>query len=574
MIRLADLSPLVWGLHSLAGFSLLIVFVLLARGPVARKFGARAAYALWVLPPLRLLLPPLAIPAEWTGRFTLPAVTVRHDPTAMLPTELAAPEAPPARATTEASAAFNLLDLLASFGAELMLVAVAGAVFFLARLVHNHRAFARVLAANAEPVSDDLTRRANAIARQIGLARTPRLSQSLVVSGPMVSGLAAPAVHLPAWFEADFSVAEQDAALAHEFMHVRRGDLYALQVSETLGAIFWFNPLVWIARKTFRTDMEAACDAGVLRLDGVSPRIYGATLLKAARGGRFGAAALSAGLPLNHALKERLIRMNIAATKSPKPLSTSVLALSAGLILITSACMASADPATGKSTDRTSWSDGHRTIMIEDGGTLYVDGKKVAGKRFTLLDNPFEDADMPEPPEPPQPPVPPAFPAELVGGVVMGPANSDEIRTLALEMAGDGMKIAQIAQRLALAEMRGDTAKAAALEAEINAIESGMEAREAAIEAAAEAYEARMTIWENEFEAQMETFEASFETSMEHYETTLEAQMDGASDTIEKLADECRDAKLGPGESRTLTVEHDGKSYRADCRDTPAEDEG
>ena len=41
----------------------LIVAVLALRRPVSRHFGARAAYALWALPFLRLILPPIVLPA-------------------------------------------------------------------------------------------------------------------------------------------------------------------------------------------------------------------------------------------------------------------------------------------------------------------------------------------------------------------------------------------------------------------------------------------------------------------------------------------------------------------------------
>jgi len=42
--------------------SLLIVLVLIIRRPFARMFGARAAYALWMLPFIRLVMPEVTIP--------------------------------------------------------------------------------------------------------------------------------------------------------------------------------------------------------------------------------------------------------------------------------------------------------------------------------------------------------------------------------------------------------------------------------------------------------------------------------------------------------------------------------
>ena len=48
-----------WAIESLIAVTLLMLLVLAARSPVARLFGAEWAYALWLLPLLRLILPPL-----------------------------------------------------------------------------------------------------------------------------------------------------------------------------------------------------------------------------------------------------------------------------------------------------------------------------------------------------------------------------------------------------------------------------------------------------------------------------------------------------------------------------------
>jgi len=45
--------------------SLLIVIILVIRRPFSRFFGANAAYALWSLPLIRLVLPGLSIPQSW-----------------------------------------------------------------------------------------------------------------------------------------------------------------------------------------------------------------------------------------------------------------------------------------------------------------------------------------------------------------------------------------------------------------------------------------------------------------------------------------------------------------------------
>ena len=51
-----------WMLGTGVAVSLLIVLVLLVRRPFARMFGAKAVYALWVLPFLRLVMPEVTLP--------------------------------------------------------------------------------------------------------------------------------------------------------------------------------------------------------------------------------------------------------------------------------------------------------------------------------------------------------------------------------------------------------------------------------------------------------------------------------------------------------------------------------
>ena len=53
-----------WLTDTLLYTGLLIAAVLVVRRPFSRWFGPQFAYALWALPALRLLLPPIELPAE------------------------------------------------------------------------------------------------------------------------------------------------------------------------------------------------------------------------------------------------------------------------------------------------------------------------------------------------------------------------------------------------------------------------------------------------------------------------------------------------------------------------------
>lgn len=68
-------------------------------------------------------------------------------------------------------------------------------------------------------------------------------------------------------------------ALRHELTHWRRGDHIVMLVLSVLNAVYWFNPVVWLAFRQVRNDMETACDSVVVRrLDAEAKSRY-ATLI-------------------------------------------------------------------------------------------------------------------------------------------------------------------------------------------------------------------------------------------------------------------------------------------------------
>ena len=68
-----------WFIDTLVWSGALIALVLVLRRPVARTFGAGMAYALWLLPLLRLVMPPLVLPA-WLAPAVAPAPMTQAPP--------------------------------------------------------------------------------------------------------------------------------------------------------------------------------------------------------------------------------------------------------------------------------------------------------------------------------------------------------------------------------------------------------------------------------------------------------------------------------------------------------------
>jgi TonB family protein len=94
-------------------------------------------------------------------------------------------------------------------------------------------------------------------------------------------GLVRPAIVLPR-SAADWPAERIRAVLGHELAHIQRNDWAIQIVAEILRAVYWFNPLVWLACHRLRQESEQACDDAVLQM-GVQPPEYATHLIDVAR---------------------------------------------------------------------------------------------------------------------------------------------------------------------------------------------------------------------------------------------------------------------------------------------------
>lgn len=88
------------------------------------------------------------------------------------------------------------------------------------------------------------------------------------ISTPFVLGLFSPKIYIP--FRMDKN--SQVYVLEHERYHIRRGDPWVRLIAYLLLAIYWVNPLVWIAYFAFVRDQEMRCDEAVLGMFGSGSR--------------------------------------------------------------------------------------------------------------------------------------------------------------------------------------------------------------------------------------------------------------------------------------------------------------
>ncbi len=138
-----------------------------------------------------------------------------------------------------------------------------GVVYFFARMGAGFYLLGR-LRSESVPVSDEDVLRSFAVCRsEMGVTREVALRQSNRSVGPLTCGVLSPVVVLPK--EAtDWSEDRLRAVLLHELAHVRRGDLPARILGQVVCALFWINPLAWLAARRMATERELACDDMVL----------------------------------------------------------------------------------------------------------------------------------------------------------------------------------------------------------------------------------------------------------------------------------------------------------------------
>ena len=254
-----------WAVEALAASAALMLVVLLIRQPVRRVFGPQIAYALWVLPLLRLTMPPL--PAGWGQSDAMPIARASEAMTILVGAEpLTAPLAA-AAAVPSPAIPWGVIAI----GAWLL----GAAIFFVLHLV-RHRRFCQRLLASAR-----LLDRVGGVC----VIETP------AAAGPLAFGTARRFVAFPNDFADRYDADERELALAHELGHHARGDLVANWAALAVLAIHWFNPLAWHAFRAFRCDQELANDARVLAGRSRTDRhIYACAIVKAAHGGAISAA--------------------------------------------------------------------------------------------------------------------------------------------------------------------------------------------------------------------------------------------------------------------------------------------
>ena len=274
-----------------AAIKVSVILLAAALASVAlRRSSAATRHVVWtsaLLAALALPLLALALPRWETPVMTLPQAPTAPDAAAAAPALSSAVtverEAPNAAAVTQAaeplpSAPSQRAPI--SWTTVAAIVWIVGTALILGRLLLGIL-LVQIMSRRSLVVSDaPWLPLARSLAADLGVSRVT-FRRGRPGTMPMAWGVFRPAVLMPedadAWPEE-----RQRIVLLHELAHVKRADCLTHMLAQAACAVYWMNPLTWIAARGARTERERACDDLVLA-HGTPGADYADQLLEIAR---------------------------------------------------------------------------------------------------------------------------------------------------------------------------------------------------------------------------------------------------------------------------------------------------
>ncbi len=279
--------------------TIVVVFVLLAVKLLARK-RPHLAHALWILVLLKCVTPPvfscqlspfswlavkssgsesMELLADFPGQgdeiFATDSVAVEAPGFSIFRNEAFGTSGESIQGSLEYAStpfAFDWPAVLVAVWILGVLICGSLQIFRLTRFLFKVRKSPAAENSNAAALLES-------VSRKIGLRKQVRLLVTEMMVSPAVIGLIRPTILLPATIAAQ-SEKELEPLIAHELIHVRRGDLWWALLQMIVGSLFWFHPLIRMAVTAVTRESELSCDEETIASLGCNPTDYAYSLLK------------------------------------------------------------------------------------------------------------------------------------------------------------------------------------------------------------------------------------------------------------------------------------------------------
>lgn len=251
----------------------------------ARTRQPHLAYLLWLLVFIKLVTPPIVnIPvvfgetdhAQPASEFDLAAAPA-----------LAAPDmirdlSEADREDWRSAVAATLGPIWNTTKPWFVMIWAGGGLLIVALTVFRVVRFDRLLRRHSQRAPHEIQDVARQIACQLRLNRMPEIRITNVDIFPMVWWVGRRVqVVIPGSLVKQLTTPQWRMVLAHELAHVRRKDYLVRWLEWLTGALFWWNPVVWWARRNLRAAEEICCDLLVLSSLNPDPHHYAGSILNA-----------------------------------------------------------------------------------------------------------------------------------------------------------------------------------------------------------------------------------------------------------------------------------------------------
>ena len=265
--------------------------VLMRRSPAAARHlvWTTGVMAILALPVVTVVVPAITVPVSWlsqrasSGEYTRASAGensagVNSRASAGEQSEAAVPHTP-AYARTRPLTPEKSPELSVSL--LLLMIWAAGTTVSLAALAGSMLRVARLRRTTVRVTTGPCVLAVQRAAARLRMRRVPAVHVGDERVMPMVWGLFRPVLLLPTG-AARWSSTRLDSVLMHELAHIRRRDPLTQFIAELARAVYWFNPLVWLAAQRLYLEREHACDDVVLNA-GTRPSEYAGELLELVR---------------------------------------------------------------------------------------------------------------------------------------------------------------------------------------------------------------------------------------------------------------------------------------------------
>jgi bla regulator protein blaR1 len=350
----------------------LLALPLAALATVTARWSRRTALAhlLWVLVLVKLLTPPLVdVPVGWrlnvedwlasaaadtadpgtsaaTGSPRQPGPSQVAGNTPAGNQQAAQPISHRRGAETKSTRNNNATTLpstsevVASSGARrlrgLALCWFSGSLLMALLLLFRAWWFRRYLRQSAG-LDEFLAPRVAELAQRVGLTIAPRVVVVDGVVSPMLFGLGQRAcLVFPSQLARRLSQEEVDSLLLHELAHYWRGDHWIRALELAALVVYWWNPLVWIARREIEAAEETCCDAWVVERHQGMRQAYAEALLTTIDflcGRPPAMPPIACGIGEVELIRQRLTQIVRGEATRQMPHTLHVVLLTAGLIV-------------------------------------------------------------------------------------------------------------------------------------------------------------------------------------------------------------------------------------------------